>query len=201
MAYGICNEQDELIAKFTAPITVRSNRPVLVSDTLSLKRQVNMQPAQRWEIDATIEPLSTTANLLFVNLVTKGYNESVRVRFPQNFGVVERTTSTIDPIATGNANSTQISVSGNSGLIPAGTFILFQNHGKVYMTTADLLNNGTVGIFPALRQSLTIQQQPGVKFFKNFHINCLYDTDVISGMRYRDGILMDMGTVKLIERL
>jgi hypothetical protein len=198
MEYGICNEQDQLIARFTAPITVRSNRPVLVSDTLSLKRQVNMQPAQRWEIDATVEPLSTTANLLFVNLVTKGYNESVRVRFPQNFAVLQKATSVLNPIGFGNANSTQVTVSGNSGLIPAGSFIVFDNHSKVYMTTTDLLNNGTLNIFPALRQGLTAS---GQRFLRNFTINCLYDTDVVSGMRYRDGILMDTGTVKLIERL
>jgi len=196
MSYGICNDNDELIARFATPLTVRSNQPVFVSDTLSLKRQVNVQSAQRWEIDSSLEPLNVTANELFVNLVTKGYNNSVRVKFPQNYGVIKRTTSTSLPRATGTLNASQITVSENIGLIPAGTFILFGNHSKVYITTTDLNGSGVVNIFPTLRIAVS-----NVVVNREFVVNFLYDTDVTSGMIYSDGILMDTGTVRLIEKL
>jgi hypothetical protein len=32
-------------------------------------------------------------------------------------------------------------------------------------------------------------------------LSCLYDTDVVSGMVYSDGIQMDVGTVRLVEKL
>lgn len=195
--YGICNDQDEVIARFTTPLTIRSNQPVFVSDTLSLKRQVNIQSAQRWEIETGLEPLNTTANELFVNLVTKGFNHSVRVFFPQNFSVFNKTTSTSTlHRATGTINASQITVSENLGLIPAGTFIKFNNHSKIYMTTTDLNGSGTVGLFPTLRVAVSNEL-----FTRQMVTNFLYDTDVVSGMVYSDGVLMDTGTVRLIERL
>jgi hypothetical protein len=32
-------------------------------------------------------------------------------------------------------------------------------------------------------------------------MSCLFDTDTLTGMSYTDGILMDLGTVKLVEKL
>lgn len=194
--FGICNDQNEVIARFTAPLTIRSNQPVFVSDTLSLKRQITVQSAQRWEIETGLEPLNTTANELFVNLVTKGYHQPVKVLFPQNFSVWNKTTSVVNPRATGTLYSNQITVSENIGLIPAGTFITFDNHSKIYITTNNLNGSGTVGIFPNLRLAVN-----NAVISRIFYSNFLYDTDVVSGMVYSDGILMDTGTVRLVERL
>lgn len=201
IGYGICNDQNEVIARFTTPLTINSNQPVFVSDTLSLKRQITIQSAQRWEISTGLEPLNTTANELFVNLVTKGYHQPVKVLFPQNFSVWNKNTSPEGtgiplPYASGSIYSNQITVTENTGLIPAGTFLKFANHSKIYMTTADLFGNGTVTLFPNLRTSIS-----NIHFNRVFISDFLYDTDVISGMVYSDGILMDTGTVRLIERL
>ena len=35
----------------------------------------------------------------------------------------------------------------------------------------------------------------------NVQMQCLYDTDVVSGMVYSDGILMDTGQIRLVEKL
>lgn len=202
MEYGIYNDQGTaLIARFTTPLIIRSNQPVFVSDTLSLKRQVTIQSAQRWEIETGLEPLSTTANELFVNLVTKAYHQPVKVFFPQNFSVWNKNTSPEGegiPLHRGSGSiyTNQITVIENTGLIPAGTFLKFSNHSKIYMTTQDLTGNGTVNLFPNLRSSLV-----NTTFNRVFSADFLYDTDVVSGMVYSDGILMDTGTVRLIERL
>jgi hypothetical protein len=196
MTYGIY-EGETLLARFVAPATVRSNRPIFASDTLSLKRKVSGRGAQRWEIEANLEPLTTDANALFVNLVTKGESETVTVRVPQNYGVIFKRTSTSVPSGTGAAGASTVAVINNSGLIPLGTFIRFASHSKIYMLTEDLRNNGEMHIFPPLRQSVnaTFTHRDDVV------MPCKYDTDTVKGMVYVDGIMMDVGTVKLIEDL
>ena len=198
--YGIY-ENGGVIARFTAPLTLRSNQPIFVSDTLSLKRFISRRSAQRWEIDAGLEPLTTNAQDLMVNLVTKGYSEIVTVIVPQNYGVVKIRTASGTATATGTAGSTQVTISGLSGLIPKGTFIRFSNHSKVYMTITNVTFtsgiNSTINIFPALISNAT-----GTMTYKDdVQMQCLYDTDVVSGMVYSDGILMDNGQIRLLEKL
>jgi hypothetical protein len=197
MDYGIY-ESGVLIARFTAPLTVRSNQPIFSSDTLSLKRTTSRRTAHRWEIEANLEPLTSGANDLFVNLVTKGFTESVTISMPQNYGVILKRTSVSTPAGTGDRGATTVDVTGNTGLIPAGTFVRFPSHSKIYITTADLSGSGTMHVYPALRDDAT----GGVFNHRDdVMMPCLYDTDTISGMVYTDGILMDIGKVKLIERL
>jgi hypothetical protein len=198
--YGIY-ENGEVIARFTAPLTVRSNQPVFVSDTLSLKRFISRRSAQRWEIDAGLEPLMNDAQDLMVNLVTKGYSEAVTIIVPQNYGAVRSRTAIGVATATGSIGSGQVSISGLSGLIPKGTFIKFSSHSKVYMTTTNVsFTNGissTISIFPTL-----IAAASGTMTYRDdVQMQCLYDTNIVSGMIYSDGILMDTGQIRLLEKL
>jgi hypothetical protein len=196
--YGIY-EGGKVIARFVAPLSITSNQPVSVSDTLSLKRQINRRSAQRWEISSNLEPLSYDANTLFANLISKGLYNTVTVLVPQNFGAKFKKTATASITAIGAANSTQVTISGlTSGIIPTGTFVKFANHSKIYLTTSDTTNAGTMNIFPALRLAVS---GTSVTYQDDVIMNCLYDTDTTIGMSYSDGILMDMGTVKLIEQL
>jgi hypothetical protein len=201
MYYGIY-ENGEVIAKFVTPLTVKSNQPVTFSDTLSLKRQISRRAVQRWEITTNLEPLSDTANTLFVNLVTKGFSETVQIVMPQNVGAKKQLKAPANNITvSGSANATQLTtlnmVSGE--VIPAGTFIKFSNHSKIYILTSNLTGSNVLNIFPSLRVSLP----NGTTFtYKDDVImNCLYDTDVVRGMVFTDGIVMDMGTVTLVEKL
>jgi hypothetical protein len=71
------------------------------------------------------------------------------------------------------------------------------------MVTSDCIPTSTgtaypLNIFPPLRVSIT---SIVVSFRDDVIMNCMYDTDAVSGMSYTDGVLMDMGTIKLIERL
>jgi hypothetical protein len=195
--YGIY-DNGKVIAQFAAPMTVRSNQPVFVSDTLSLKRFISRRSAQRWEIEAGLEPLTSSAGDLFVNLVTKGYSETVTVIMPQNYGIVQKRTLSSTPVtATGSAGATSVTVAANTGFMPKGTFVKFSSHSKIYMTTSDRTTNGAVSIYPALSASVS-----GTMFCgDDVQLSCLYDTDVVSGMVYSDGIQMDVGTVRLVEKL
>lgn len=194
--YGIY-ENGEVIARFTAPLTVKSNQPVFVSDTLSLKRFITRRSAQRWEIEAGLEPLTSSAQDLMVNLVTNGYSETVTVVVPQNYGVIKARTHTSELNAAGTTGSTQISVDNNNGFLPKGTFVKFSSHSKIYMTTSNRDGNGLVNVYPPLHTSVS----GAMHCRDDVLMSCLYDTDVVSGMVYSDGIMMDVGSVRLVERL
>lgn len=195
--YGIY-DGTKVIARFTAPLTISSNQPVSVSDTLSLKRQIARRSAQRWEISTNVEPLSTDSSAFFVNLVTKGFSDTVSVLLPQNYGAKAKKTCTSVLTGTAAANATQITVAGRSlGIVPAGTFIRFSNHSKIYMLTSDLTAT-TMNIYPTLKVAVS---NTTFTYQDDVIMNCLYDTEVTRGMTYSDGILMDMGSIKLIEQL
>jgi len=194
--YGILNG-GIVIAQFVAPMSVFSNRTEFLSDTLSLDRKAVATLAQRWEIETNLMPLSDDANDLFVDLVTKGHTERFTIRVPQNTGVIRRRTAVVTPIAIGAMGSSTVTVSSNVGLIPKGTFIRFDNHDKLYMTTTNMEGDGVMGIYPPLRSDINAL----FKHRDDVDMYCVYDSSVISGMAYTDGILMDVGAIKLIEKL
>jgi hypothetical protein len=194
--YGIY-ENGQIIAKFAAPLTLVSNMPVFASDTLSLKRRIQKRGVQRWELSSGVEPLSDSANDLFVNLVTKGVSETLTITTPQNYGVIRRRTHSAGQTAQGTALSTQITIANSTGFMPKGTMIRFGNHSKIYMTTSDRENNGTVNIFPPLR--INVPVGTSVSSHDEVLMSVRYEMDTITGMAYRDGILMDMGVLKFVE--
>jgi hypothetical protein len=199
MTYGIY-ENNEVVASFAAPMSVTSNQPVFVSDTLSLKRYIQKRSAQRWEIETNVEPLSDGAQELFVSLVTKGSSETVFVLMPQNYGVIKARKKGIGtPLGTAFMNSAVISIVGNqNGFIPKGTFIKFSNHSKIYMTTNNLAGSGSLNIFPQLRVDVL---NSVMTWYDDVLGSFLYDTDTVKGMTYTDGVLMDIGRIKLVEKL
>jgi len=200
--YGIW-DGSKVIGTFVAPMTVRSNQPVFVSDTLSLSRKIMRRTAQRWEIETAIKPETREANTLMVDLITKGYSEIVEVLMPQNSGVLQQRAGGAEVRASGGQGSSQITITPPGGLVPMGTFIRFDNHPKVYITTTDVAAGNTVGIFPALRVAVVGGVGVGtiMTYMDDVIANMRYDTDVVSGMSYTDGILMDPGTIKLVEAL
>ena len=193
--YGIY-ESGNIIARFSTPLTVKSNHPVFVSDTLSLSRKVSRRTAQRWEIEARLEPLSLTAQDLFVNIASKGYSETVFVVMPQNYGAVQARTASGTPTLVGTKGQPSGTISGLTGLIPKGTFIKATGHDKIYMTTADRTGDGSISIYPDFVSDINAL----IQWEDNVIMSCLYDIGTISGMTYTDGILMDVGVIKLVER-
>jgi hypothetical protein len=224
--YGILNDTaGDLtpIAGFVAPLKMISNKPVFVSDALSLKRATYARAAQRWELETNLEPLVGAANNLLVNLVTKGITGTVYVLVPQNYGVIAKrsaTTSTMTVVTTTAVNSGVSSLSVICSVagefIPAGTFIKINNGGtnsktaagldtKIYMTTADFTGTTTaktLQIYPPLRVGIALNTGDVTVYHRDDVVMpCFYDTSTVIGMSYTDGILMDMGSVKFVENL
>jgi hypothetical protein len=197
--YGIW-DGTKVLAQFVAPLTVRSNRPVFMADTLSLHRHVSRRSAQRWEIETNLMPLTTTAEELFVNFVLSGHSQTMEVVMPQNIGVIRRRTSTAAITASGALGANTVGLSGANGLIPMGTFVKFANHDKVYITTSDSDTiTVTAGIYPDLR--VAVPAGTAMQYLDDVIMKGLYDTDTITGMVFTDGVLMDNGTVRIVERL
>ena len=72
----------ELIATFSAPLSIISKKPSLVTETLTLKRKTAYTDIQRWELQTGIVPVAD-ASQLFMHNVVNGYSESFYVRMPQ----------------------------------------------------------------------------------------------------------------------
>jgi len=195
--YGIY-EDGQVIAQFVVPLKFTTNEPEFVSDALSLGRTVTRRTNQRWEIETRLDPQSYDANDLFVLLVTHGHHEPVEIVVPQNIGVIRKRTSTLTPKATGAKGATVVNITGNNGLIPKGTLCRFSNHSKIYMVKKNRQNDGALEIYPELRMAVADHDMPHLD---DVRMLALFDTDTIRGMAFEDGVLQDVGTVKLIEKV
>ncbi|MDB4575352.1 hypothetical protein N9112_00150 [bacterium] len=193
--YGIL-ENGEVIAKFVTPLSVVSNQPVSVSDTLSLKRKVAARSAQRWEISSRLFPLSTDANELFTHSVVHGHHTPFDIIVPQNGGVVASRKGSSSPTAVGTIGASEVILTGSYNTIPAGTFIKFQGHSKVYMVTQESKLSTSLKIFPKLIAGVSTET---FDWKDDVTMRCIYDTSTVTGMSYIDGVLMDNGVISMVE--
>lgn len=192
----------ELIAVFAAPLNVRSNKPAFASDTYSLKRRVGGQVAQRWEVEASMAPTNNTAEFM-VNLVLNGYTEIFKIRMPQ----VVVPDSLKMPISRNIKTATShlamqsfIHITGGlSSRFMPGAFIRFANHPKVYMVASAQPDGTGIDIHPALLRN--VPKDTEIIFGDKVSLDVRYDTDTHLGIKYVDGILTDLGTVRFIEAL
>lgn len=201
MIQGICDDSGKVIARFVSNMTLKDESIHVISDTLSLRRKATRKTPQRWVIESSVEPLREGAQSLMVNLVTKGYSGTVKVAVPQNYGAYLKNSANLDYSGvcsvSGTKSSSQVYLSSVRTPISAGTFVNFSGHTKVYMVTADFSgNSGALNIYPNLMKDVN-----GSMVWKDGSVfmQAMYDMSTISGMTYSDGILMDIGTVKLVE--
>lgn len=194
--YGILSSGN-IIAKFVAPLAMKSDVNEFGGDALSLVRSFQKTTAQRWRIAAGVEPLTCHANELYVHLVTKGSSSPFEITTPQNYGVITSRTSSANVLASGALHSDTVTLTGVDGLIPAGTMVKFNNHKKVYMITENT-TGGSAKIYPTLRKVVVNSRM----FYRDdVEMSVYYGTDSVKGMVYSDGILMNIGSIDLIEAL
>lgn len=199
MTYGVL-ENGEVIATLVAPMDFLSNQPTRSGDALSLKRTVTVSPAQRWELETRLMPQTWDANRLLVHFTVRGRHKKYQIIVPQSTGVIaQRTPTSSVHTCSGTAGSDVLSVFRWAGYAPEGTFIRFSNHSKIYMLVEPLQpGSTTVTVYPSLRVNVsgdTFKHQDDVI------MDAWLDTDNVRGMRYTDGILQDLGTVKFVEAL
>lgn len=195
--YGIY-DGSKVIARLVAPISLVSNVPCFMKDSISLKRDIGSRAAQRWELTSNLEPLSVDANDLFVELVSRGPTSPFKIMIPQNIGVIRKRASDVGAChASGALNSNQLTIS-TSGFLPKGTLLKVSGHNKLYMTLTDRDGSGVVNVYPQLRASFA----NNILYWQDDVLLEMYaDTDMIRGMSFTDGILMDNGAIKFVEAL
>ena len=86
-----------------------------------------------------------------------------------------------------------------SGVIPAGSFIKFSNHSKVYLTESTVNGSGSTRIHPGLIQS--VPSSTGIQHGSNCFLTYSRDVNDIKGITFSDGILSNAGTVNLVEEI
>ena len=190
---------NELASVFSTPLSIVSNQPEFSSDTLSLVRMVSKQGVQRWELEAEIAPSDSPAEHL-ISSVLMGGHTPVYVRMPQPYRR-EKQQYTVPVIcaASASAGSGVVIVSGNS--VARGSFIKFANHNKVYLVTECIedASEFELMLYPALRKPVPLSTS--VLYADRVTAVMKYDTNVIKGIRYSDGVLSSPGTVNLLEAL
>ncbi len=191
------------VIQFAAPMSINSNQPVFVADSVNLKRYTASMGVQRWEIETNVEPSSTSADYL-IHSVSNGYSEVFNVEMPQPYrGTSIYPTGTLPAFASAGTYFVRVSSIGN---LNRGDFISFTNYNKVYLITAISSYGGnpsypgvyTLTVFPRIMSEIS---NGTLNYGNNVIFKARYDTDSMIGIKYIDGILSDPGTVKLVEAI
>lgn len=208
MLYGILKSNtntglnSELECVFSTPLSISSNQPAFVQDSLNLRRNAGSQNIQRWEIEANIAQTNNSAGYL-VHSVSNGYVKVIYVRMPQVFGL----SVTDVPVTAGNnkvfgdvipAKSEYIAIAGADSLVP-GEFIQFASSPKVHLVTEAGGSSRDVRIFPPV--NVAVQSGTTIRTGGFVTLHASYDTDVQIGITFTDGVLSDPGSIRLVERL
>jgi hypothetical protein len=190
------------------PFMITNNRQAFEVETLSLKRKTFVTEAQRWELSFNVITTGNEAALMAAH--TWLYHSTKTMIMPQlpqvrkAYSFNGSLAATVDNLT--GADTVLVTSSGQTGTatIPAGTFISFAGHTKVYVIkSAVSFTNGTtnipLSIFPNLVYPVNTSQSV------NLDAACLlsYKLDLSSGqgLSFVDGILTSPGTIKLIEAL
>jgi hypothetical protein len=193
-------------SQILAPLQITSNEPVYSTDSISLKQLRASQGAQRWELSFNVLTNDNAADLLLgaideIDSVGSMVMPQLKEVSDKNTLVVD--TSSVAVSAAGGSSSVTVSRTGNSGLLPRGSFVKFSNHDKVYIVKQDVdffgIGNTAISIYPALTSALTA----GHSIVMGDSVDFTYyrSVDDITGITYMDGILADPGRITLIEAL
>ena len=159
---------------------------------INLKRLAGSQNVQRWEIEANVVPTNDSANFL-VHSILSGYDQVVYVRMPQVYGITLTTGHTVDgALAIGDDT-----FKTHATTINAGEFIQFGTDTKVYLVTVG--GASSIKIAPKLLK--VVADNAAIKTGGAVTMLARYDTGVKLGITYKDGVLSDPGSIRLIEAL
>ena len=193
--------ESELMAVFTAPLTIESKKISLMSETMGLVRRGTFSDNQRWEITCGMRPLDDAQ--MFAQQVSAGFSESFYIRMPQTMtkkkipdNIVY---SSFEAYAGGKSS---LSISGGAGVIlPVGQFIKFAGHDKVYMVVASSysLGRNTIKVEPKLRKAVVAGEQ--LMYGAKVTMRVLYGDGAPTVISYADGILSRYDSVQFVEAL
>ena len=170
-------------------LNFKDNRPNLLNQTLSGKRQVRQIGSQYFSFTVQMPPLQQEkAQEVFTFLQKqKGSFETFTIQAPlDNLGASKDETDilTTNTFAVGNTQIAADGFSQTTGVLKAGDLIKFDNHSKVYMIAEDANASGgsaTVTISPPLvaslanNESITVNKPSFTVYLESNEI--MYSTD------------------------
>lgn len=146
-------------------LNFKDNRPTLLNQTLSGKKQVRQIGAQYFSFTVAMPPLQQEkAQEIFAFLQKqKGSFEDFTIVAPLNNLGAGKSETDIQVVGAHTSGDASIALDGftanQTGALKAGDLIKFANHSKVYMVQSDIDSNGsgalTVLISPNLVTALT----------------------------------------------
>jgi len=191
-----------------APLTIESNEPFFFSDTLNLSQARVSQAAQRWELSFNVMFKGEEGDYL-ASLLTARNNAEVMVMPQLNSSNRNTTANAVLSVDTPQgAEVTDISVttSEDGTIIPAGSFVQFTNHDKIYAVTSTLTlsssGSNILSIYPGLVAPIDVtvgvlhpgsDDKPMLAYYTTF--------ETLKGVTYEDGILINPGLISIIEAL
>jgi hypothetical protein len=186
----------------TAPLSIASADVIIASETVTLKRLIHKTQAQRWDLSFGLLVQGNEAGN-FLGMIENTHTVAT-MDMPQLVEVEAATTITGGMTASNNyaAGATNIVAANSSGgTLPKGSFIKFNGHTKIYVTTTDWTSDGdNFDIYPSLRQAVSLAEQiTHANSTTKPQLSYLRETDTISGISYSDGILATVGSITIKE--
>jgi hypothetical protein len=176
-------------ARIVAPVSFETDELLLVNNTLTMKQQRMTLPGQRWRVSFRVQP-QPNANILVHMLPRLVTSFDFTVPQPDNPKLFSALTGNVTAAASAGATGFQ-----TSATVPAGRFIKFNNHNKVYMV---LSQQGTaVTLYPALQATLATTNT--FTYGNNVLMKTYYDDEQVRGITFENGLLSDPGVIMLVE--
>ena len=192
-----------------APFSIYSNEPHFDMTTISLRTVRYSQGHQRWEMNFRLQGEASTEVDLLLGAI-ENLDSTETMIMPQLPSVLARDTTsyptlddTIFISVAANAGDTFVfaDVSFSDGLLPRGTFFKFDNHDKIYITTADTnLSSGAdvaLNFYPKLR--VDVSNVNRIKTGDEALFTHYRAINNQPGITFTDGVLTDIGSITLVE--
>jgi hypothetical protein len=186
------------------PFSIATNQPIFSADTVSLKHIRSQQSAQRWELQFNVLTNDNVAATLLGVIDEMG---STGLMVMPQLPEVDKATTAAGTISIPTQvevenSSVGLDTSAATGTMPAGSFIKFDNHSKVYILKTDLDLSGataTAQVYPKVVQAIPIGV--AMSFGQGCELTYYRDINGMNGIRFLDGVLADPGSINLIEAL
>ncbi|WP_069299895.1 hypothetical protein [Neptunicoccus sediminis] len=194
--------------KIITPYNLIDNKTVFVNESLNKKRTTIALDGQRFDINFSIEPSHDPSELMVAHMAD--FHKTETMIFPQSLGMEEKRTYNGNLVVKNNvsAGADQIVVNsttdnGTTKKLPAGYFIKFSGHNKIYMVTnimhLNSTNDKTLKIYPKLQKNVDASET--VKFGDDVIYTYERDLKTARGMSFIGGVLATTGTINLVEKI
>lgn len=183
------------------PVVVETDELLFANDTISMKQDRIKGTSQRWRVSFSLIPHDDpTDDGVAFGLRLLAQTTPQTMPFPQFHPGLP---SVLNFTTKGNvvAGISSITLAGDASSLKAGRMVKFSNHSKVYMvlTTAPSGSDTTVTFYPSLQSNVPnsslMSAGSGVTF------RYLIDLDMRPGITIEDGVIVNQGTISLVEAL